>query len=44
MAWGYVENQGQQRQKQAKTEQTDEKKTYFGNSGGQNSTKVGENL
>ena len=39
-----MENQGQQRRKQAKTEQIDEKKTYFGNSGGQNSTNVDENL
>ena len=40
----YVENQGQQRQKQAKTKQTDGKKAYFGKLKSQNSTKFDENL
>ena len=44
MPQGYVENQGQQRQKQIKTEQTNEKKTYFGDLRGQNSTKFDEIL
>ena len=40
----YVKNQGQQKQKQAKTEQTDGKKAYFGNLRGKNSTKFDEIL